>query len=39
VAGLAVVVLVEKLLPLGDWTARIAGIALAAYSFAILAVG
>jgi predicted metal-binding membrane protein len=39
VAGLAVVVLVEKLLPLGDWTARIAGIALAAYGIAILAVG
>jgi predicted metal-binding membrane protein len=39
VAALAVVVLVEKLLPLGEWTAGLFGTALAAYGLWLLAIG
>jgi predicted metal-binding membrane protein len=39
VAMLAAVVLIEKLLPLGDWMARIGGVALAAYGAWLLASG
>jgi predicted metal-binding membrane protein len=39
VAGLAVVVLIEKLVPFGEWTARILGAGLAAYGAWLLAIG
>ena len=37
VAVLAIAVLVEKLLPFGEWTARIGGLLLAAYGIGLLA--
>ena len=39
VAALAAVVLVEKLLLLGEWTARLFGVALAAYGVWLLTIG
>jgi predicted metal-binding membrane protein len=39
VAALAAVVLVEKLLPLGEWTARLFGVALSAYGAWFLVIG
>jgi len=37
VAALAAVVLIEKLLPLGDWTARVVGVGLVGYGLWLLA--
>jgi predicted metal-binding membrane protein len=39
VAVLAIVVLVEKLLPLGEWTARVVGAGLVGYGLWLLAMG
>jgi predicted metal-binding membrane protein len=39
VAVLAAVVQIEKLFPLGEWTARIGGVALAAYGAWLVVIG